>query len=205
MSQNQSFEKDIESIRQLIERSVKFLSLSGLSGILAGVYALVGSVFMYVLMQYPQSPWQFRDESIQNSMVLLISIALAVLIASLATGYLLAAKKSARLGVRIWDNTSKRLMLNLSIPLAAGGIFIIALLAGGHYGIAAPASLIFYGLSLINGSPNLYDEIRYLGYCEIFLGIISSFLPGFGLVFWAIGFGVLHIVYGTLMYRKYDA
>lgn len=205
MSQNQAFEKDIESIRQLMERSVKFLSLSGLSGILAGVYAMTGAIVVYVLFQYPQAPWQYRYESVQDSIPLLILIALVVLVASLLTGYLLAAKKASRLGLKIWDATSKRLVLNLSIPLATGGIFIIALLISGHYGVAAPASLIFYGLALVNASPNLYDEFRYLGYSEIALGIISSFLPGFGLLFWAIGFGVLHIVYGTLMYKKYDA
>jgi len=205
MNENQAFEKDLESIRQLMERSVKFLSLSGLSGILAGVYALIGSVAVYVLFQYPQAPWQYRYESLQDSIPLLLIIAIAVLIASLITGYVLAAKKAARMGVKIWDATSKRLIVNLAIPLVTGGIFIVALLLSGHYGVAAPASLIFYGLALVNASPNLYDEIRYLGYSEIALGIISSFLPGFGLLFWTIGFGLLHIVYGTLMYKKYDA
>jgi hypothetical protein len=121
------------------------------------------------------------------------------------TGYILASKKAVRLGVKIWDNTTKRLIINLAIPLGSGGIFIVALLTNGHYGVAAPASLIFYGLALINASSNLYDEVRYLGYCEIVLGIVSSFFPGFGLLFWSIGFGVLHIVYGGLMYKKYDA
>jgi hypothetical protein len=205
MSQHQAFEKDIESIRQLMERSVKFLSLSGLSGILAGVYALVGAMTVYVLFHYPQAPWEHRYEALQDSIPLLILIALAVLVASLITGYVLAARKASRLGVKIWDATSKRLVLNLSIPLATGGVYIVALLLSGHYAGAAPASLIFYGLALVNASPNLYDEFRYLGYIEITLGIISSFLPGFGLLSWAIGFGVLHIVYGTWMYKKYDA
>jgi hypothetical protein len=205
MKQNQAYEKDIASIRQLMERSVKFLSLSGLSGILAGVYALIGASVVYVLFQYPLAPWQYRYESIKDSIPLLIFIALVVLIASLVTGYLLASKKASRLGVKFWDSTTQRLIVNLVIPLATGGVFITALLLNGHYGVAAPATLIFYGLALINASPNLYDEIRYLGYCEIALGIIASFLPGFGLLFWAIGFGVMHIVYGALMYKKYDA
>lgn len=204
MKQNQAYEKDIASIRQLMERSVKFLSLSGLSGILAGVYALIGASLVYVFFQHPQTSWQYTDET-GNSVPLLIIIALAVLIASLLTGYLLATRKAGRLGVKFWDSTTQRLVVNLAIPLVTGGIFITAILLNGYYGLAAPASLIFYGLALINASPNLFDEIRYLGYCEIMLGIISSFLPGFGLLFWAIGFGILHVVYGTLMYKKYDA
>lgn len=204
MNQNQSFEKDIESIRQLMERSVKFLSLSGLSGILAGIYALIGAGVAYALFQYPQAPWQYRYMSVQDSLLSLGIIALVVLAASLITGYLLAEKKAKGLNVKVWDSTSKRLTINLLIPLSTGGLFILALLWGGHYGVAAPASLVFYGLALVNASPNLYDEIRYLGYSEIALGIISSFIPGFGLLFWAIGFGVLHIIYGAVMYKKYD-
>lgn len=78
------------------------------------------------------------------------------------------------------------------------------MLYNGHYGLAAPASLIFYGLALIQGSSNTYDEIRYLGFSEIVIGLICALYPGFGLLFWAVGFGVLHIAYGTVMYNKYD-
>jgi hypothetical protein len=70
--------------------------------------------------------------------------------------------------------------------------------------LAAPACLVFYGLALIQGSANTFDEIRYLGFSEIILGLISASVPGYGLVFWAIGFGVLHIIYGVIMYNKYD-
>jgi len=205
MKQNQAFEKDIESIRYMMERSVKFLSLSGLSGILSGIYALVGATFAYVLLQYPQPPWQYQYVSGQNSMPVLITISLIVLLASLITGYVMATRKAARMGDKIWNTTTKRLIVNLAIPLVTGGIFIIALLLEGFYGLVAPASLIFYGLALMNARPNLFDEIQYLGYSEIALGIISSFIPGFGLLAWAIGFGVLHVVYGSLMYKKYDA
>lgn len=198
MSQQQHFEKDIETIRQLMQRSVKFLSLSGLSGILAGVYALVGVAVVYFLFPDSGNPWQ-------QSIALLFSIALTVLLASLITGYFMAARKAARMGVEIWDATSQRMVINLAIPLVTGGIFILALLSSGLYDLVAPASLIFYGLALINASPNLFDEFRYLGYCEITLGIISSFLPGYGLLFWAIGFGLLHIIYGAVMHKRYDA
>ena len=93
--------------------------------------------------------------------------------------------------------------MNLAIPLVSGGIFILIMLYTGHFGLAAPASLIFYGLALINGSLNTYDEVRYLGVSEIILGLIAAF-PGYGLIFWALGFGVLHIIYGGIMYNKYD-
>jgi hypothetical protein len=206
MDPNQDYQQDLASIRQLMERSVKFISLSGLSGILAGTYALIGAVAAYFIVQYPLSVTAYRQESIQDPTIVvkLLIIAGAVLVASLVTGFWLSSRKANLQGASIWNETSKRLLINLIIPLTTGGAFILILLFYGHYGVVAPACLIFYGLALINGSPNLYEEVRYLGYCEIVLGLISAALPGYGLLFWTIGFGVLHIFYGTIMYRKYD-
>ncbi len=200
-------EKDIEMIRSLMERSVKFLSLSGLSGILAGVYASIGAVIAYFMLYYPLSPLHYRIESIQSMdiVVQLFVLAVVVLTASLITGYWLSSRKAKKTATSIWNATSKRLVLNLSIPLVTGGIFILILLTYGHFGVAAPASLIFYGLAVINASDNLFDEVRYLGYSEIFVGLICAALPGYGLLFWFVGFGLLHIIYGALMYKKYDA
>jgi hypothetical protein len=201
-----SYKDDLESIRQLMDRSVKFISLSGLSGILAGIYALVGAGLAYSSLQY-KSVVDYRTNSVQNPAIFqkLIAIAAVVLIASLATGFLLTIRKSKRQGIKINLANTKRLAINLAIPLVAGGIFILVLLSKGHYGVVAPASLIFYGLALINASPNLYEEVRYLGYCEIAVGLIAAYFSGLGLLFWAIGFGGLHVVYGAAMYRKYDA
>lgn len=206
MKQNQAYQKDIESIRQLMERSVKFLSLSGLSGILAGVYALAGAAIAYFIVHYPNTPFEYRYQSVNDGAIIikLLALAIGVLVVSLITGYKLAADKAKKLGVKIWDTTSKRLVINLSVPLITGGLFILILLANGHYGVAAPACLVFYGLALINASQNLFDEVRYLGYSEIVLGLVSALLPGFGLIFWAFGFGVLHIIYGAVMFKRYD-
>lgn len=206
MKEIQEYEKDIASIRTIMERSAKFISLSGLSGVLAGIYALTGAAIAYFTIHYPISPINYRTYSLQTPEALskLILIATIVLIASITTGLWLSNKKAKKHGLKLWTATSKRLLFNMAIPLVAGGIFILIMLYTGHFGLAAPACLIFYGLALIQGSINTFDEIRYLGFCEIILGLISASLPGFGLIFWTIGFGVLHIIYGAIMYNKYD-
>ena len=206
MNQNQTYQKDIESIRHLMERSVKFLSLSGLSGILSGVYALIGATVAYRIFYTQATPFEYHDQSVKEIAITvkLLTIAMVVLIVSLLTGYKLASAKAKKLGLKVWDTTSKRLTVNLTIPLLTGGLFILILLGNGHYGIAAPACLVFYGLALINASQNLFDEVRYLGYCEIIVGLVAAILPGYGLFFWAFGFGVLHIIYGAVMFKKYD-
>lgn len=206
MNQNNDYQQDLASIRHLMERSVKFISLSGLSGILAGTYATLGTIVAYFKIQYPLSPVAYRQQSVQDGPIVLQlgTIALIVLVASVGTGFWLSSRKAKQLGTTIWNETSKRLFINLLVPLVTGGIFILILLFYNHYGVVAAASLIFYGLALIHASANLYDEVRYLGYSEIILGLIAAALPGYGLLFWTIGFGVLHIFYGALMYRKYD-
>jgi hypothetical protein len=207
MREKPEYEKDLASIRDIMERSAKFLSLSGLSGILAGVYALVGAAVAYYLVQYPVSPFSYRIYSVQvpGILIKLIVIAALVLIASLVTGLILSRRKARKAGLTLWSPSTQRLLINLAIPLLSGGVFILIILLSGHFGLAAPASLIFYGLALIQASTNTVDEIRYLGFSEIVLGLISAAMPGYGLMFWAAGFGVLHIVYGAIMYNKYDS
>ncbi len=206
MKEISDYEKDIASIRSMMERTTKFISLSGLSGVMAGIYALTGAVAAYYAVHFPVSPFHYRIYSIRTPATLtnLVLIATAVLVASISTGILLSQRKAKKHNVKLWNNASKNMMLNMAVPLVSGGIFILIMLYSGHFGLAAPGCLLFYGIALIQGSSNTFDEVRYLGYCEIALGLVSAAFPGYGLLFWAFGFGVLHIVYGAIMYNKYD-
>jgi hypothetical protein len=200
------YEKDIASIRNIMERSSKVISLSGLSGVLAGIYAIIGASIAYYVMYYPGSPFDYLVQPVRETEILwtLIVIASIVLIASLATGFLLSSQKAKKHGVNLWNAAGQRMITNLFIPLVAGGLFILIMIFNGYFVLAAPGCLIFYGIGLIQGSSNTYDEIRYLGFCEIALGLIAAAYPGYGLLFWTMGFGVLHIIYGSIMYNKYD-
>jgi hypothetical protein len=194
---------DLASIRSLMERSSKFISLSGLSGILAGVYALIGAAAAFYVMQKPAT----NNTSffyLLNVITALVEIAAAVLIASVATCFLLSYQKAKKKNQPIWGKTSRLLLFQTAIPLLTGGLFMIILLSRGYYGFIAPASLVFYGLALTAASSFTYTDVKYLGLCEIILGLVCALYPDYGLYFWAIGFGILHIVYGSVMYLKYD-
>lgn len=206
MAKDSAFENDLASIRSMMERSTKFISLSGLSGVLAGIFALAGSVVAYFLIYYPNSPFGYRFYYVNEQLVLsyLFLTAGIVLACSLTAGAVLTIRKAKKSGLNYWDKNAKRLFINMSLPLVAGGIFIIVLVSRGYFGIVAPASLLFYGLALLNASNFTLTDVRYLGICEIVLGLLCAILPGYGLIFWATGFGVLHIIYGTLMHSKYD-
>ena len=153
----------------------------------------------------------YRANSYNNAYTILVKlewnlliVASSVLLLALAFGYVFTARKAKKLGQKTWDKSSRQLLLAVFVPLIAGGIFCLAMYYHGVFGLIAPAMLIFYGLALINGSKYTLDDIRYLGYLETALGLISCFKIGYGLYFWAFGFGVLHIVYGISMYVKYE-
>jgi formate/nitrite transporter FocA (FNT family) len=210
MKSQQEIHDDLASIRNIMEKSSKFISLSGLSGILAGVYALAGAALALYFSRTVAVP-NYRygsDYHILRKAPELIwplgTIAIIVLVASLITGFILSGRQAKKHGTTLWTPATYRVLLNLAIPLVTGGIVIITQIAYGNYEFIAPGCLIFYGLALIAASPNLYEEVRYLGYSQIVLGIVCGFLSGYGLFFWATGFGIFHIFYGALMFRKYD-
>ena len=203
-------EKDIQnelaSIRNLMERSSKFISVSGLSGILAGIYALIGTFIAYRLIYH--GPVRIYDslsaDTYSQTITYLLITAVVVLSASLVTGFILSSRQAKRKGQPIWGKISQSLFFHMATPLVTGGILIIIFLSRGYYGILAPVTLIFYGLALISASNFTFSDVKYLGLLEIALGLTAACLPGYGLLFWAIGFGVLHIIYGSMMYLKYD-
>ena len=189
-----------------MERSAKFISLSGLSGILAGIYALIGAGIGYYLVYGSSGGLDYRDYLVNDYDIILqlFFVALAVLVLSLGTGIFLTVRKANRSGEKVWNTSSKKLLVNMAIPLVTGGIFILILLYRGYFGIIAPATLIFYGLALVAGSHYTFTDVKWLGIYEIVLGLIAACLPGYGIIFWTIGFGVLHIIYGSIMHFRYD-
>ncbi|MEB2775116.1 hypothetical protein SYJ56_07345 [Algoriphagus sp. D3-2-R+10] len=199
-------EQELAEIKSMMERSTRFLSLSGLSGILAGTYALIAAGMAYAWIYYPNMPFGTNINAISQDDIFgkLLATAVIVMLLSIGTAWVMSLSKSKKKAHKFWTPASKRFIQALFIPVVVGGLFCLAIMSRGYLAIAAPATLIFYGLGLLNASNFTLNDIKYLGYCQLLLGIISAFFPGYGLILWAIGFGVLHIIYGTMMYYKYE-
>ena len=195
-------EETLTEIKHLMERSSRFISLSGLSGVMAGVYAIAGALAAYYFVYGGDNAG--RGEYQENNITFLLADAALVLILAVATGIFLTTRKARKDGNSLLDAAAKKLIINLCIPLFTGGVFCLALMYHSNWFYVVPSMLVFYGLALVHASKYTRDDVRSLGVSEIALGLISLFVVGYGLVFWTLGFGVLHIIYGTYMYYKYE-
>lgn len=204
--ENDKYLNDISEIKNLMDKSSRFISLSGLSGILAGIYCLIGALLAYKIIYFDSTTLRNYGDLIitEIALIQLIVIAASVIVLSLVTAIVLSIQKAKKSNDKIWNTSTKRLVINFMIPLFTGGFFILFLIEKEILGLIAPLTLIFYGLACVNASKYTLGDIRYLGITMILLGLLSTWFLGYGLLFWALGFGVCHILYGSIMYYKYD-
>ncbi len=209
MNQSSQHLEDIKIIKKIMEESSRFLSLSGLSGVFAGIFAIAGAITAKIIIPDSMINGQGYTESFMADpegvkvIKLLFADAGVVLFLALASAVFFSYRKAAKAGHSLWTPVSRRLLLNLLIPLAAGGFFVLITLGRIPGTVSASATLIFYGLALVNAGKFTFDEVYWLGVTELVTGLISLLFPGYTLYFWAFGFGVLHIGYGYYMHYRY--
>lgn len=190
----------------MMQRSTRFISLSGLSGVAAGLWGLAGSYAASVVIRNHQARFANgylnSQQSVDELRLHLFLLALIVFGLAVVSAFYFTWRKTKKDGVRLWNHASWQLTWNMLLPLGAGGLFVLALLQNGIWPFVVPGCLVFYGLALINASKFTLSDIRYLGISEIILGLVATQFLNRGLLFWAIGFGALHIVYGFIMWWK---
>ncbi len=197
MDNNNAYLDQLAEIRRMMEKSSKFMSLSGFSGIFLGIYALVGvylvgDILGNISMTEPRK------------ILLILLVAAIALVASLATALWLSVRQARKTGQQIWGPGSKQLLFNLMLPLSTGGVFTFLLATGGYYALIAPALLVFYGLALASAARYTHRELYFAGLAQILLGLAALALPQHGLLLWAAGFGLVHILYGLYMYFVHE-
>ena len=194
----------LQDIKQMMERSSRFISLSGLSGIAAGICALVGAWFARGMIMECTMSSGVPSQDLSGLRSDLVRVAIITFIAAFILAFIFTYLRSKKTNTPVWGTMARRVMINVAIPMIAGGLYLMALINEGVYGYIAPGCLIFYGLAILNASKYTLTEVRYLAYGLLLLGIINLSFIGYGIYFWALGFGVLHIIYGSIMWWKYE-
>jgi hypothetical protein len=200
MEDQKNYINDITEIRRMMERTSKFLSLSGWAGILAGIYALAGAWFSHFILLYQPDGFFYSHPSLDHVIVTAFSVLVFALISAFLDSHVKAKKRNEK----AWNATSKRMLMSMAIPLVTGGLLIIILSAGGLVGLAAPLMLIFYGMALYNAGFYTIREVRLMGFVQVILGLMNVVFISHGLLFWAIGFGAVHIIYGLFVHFRYE-
>ncbi len=198
----------LSDIKRIMERSSRFLSLSGLSGVFAGASALAGAGAALVLFRGYYDKWEVRghyeDADFSTLRLQLILLGFVVMFLAAAGGLYFTWRRAKKNNLPVYDATSRKVLINGMIPMAAGGAFIVGLMYNNMDVLIAPSCLIFYGMAVLNASKYTVSDTKYLGIAEIALGILNVFFLRRGLYFWAVGFGVMHIFYGIVMWWKYE-
>lgn len=204
MKEERDYIRDISEIRTMMERSSKFVSLSGWAGILAGIYALLGAYFASATLGFNLGEIISSPNSIPDNFQQIILLGFGVLALAICTAILFSIKKVKKEGEKLWNATAKRVVVNMAVPLIAGGLLVLILISQGLIALIAPVTLLFYGMALFNAGKFTYDEVKTMGLVQIALGLVGVYFTAYGLVIWAFGFGVVHIVYGIFMHFKYE-
>lgn len=199
MKKEQDYIRDIAEIRSMMERSSKFLSLSGWAGIMAGIYALAGAWIATTVFDFNPDELFYTTPDLTQ----VVLLAAGILVLALVSAVVDSRRKAQKRDEKAWNATSRRLLASMGVPLVSGGILILILLSKGLIGWVAPMTLLFYGLALYNAGFYTIREVRLMGFVQMFLGLVNLWFIESGLLIWALGFGVVHIIYGIYMHFRY--
>ena len=198
MKEEKDYIQKLAEIRSMMEQSSKFLSLSGWAGIMAGIYALVGAYIAYNFLGFKTG--EIPEES--SSSIYLLAI--VILGFALISAIFFSRRRAIKNKQPLWNFTTRRLIIDKAIPVAIGAMLILILISMDLERLIVPLSLIFYGLALYNASKFTLNEVKILGIVQLVIGLLSLYFSEYSLLWWSLGFGLAHIVYGIYMHYKYE-
>lgn len=188
----------LNDIREMMVKSSKVLSLSGTSSIIVGILAIVASYIANCILENPSLTQDDKTIALLSEGGLLLAICVSIV-------FFFSKKKASKSNMSFrMDQTTKQMLWNFGLPLLIGGILCLIFVMKGVYGMTSSMMLIFYGLALFCGSAYTYSTAKYLGYANIVLGLIDCATGDHAILFWALGFGLCHIIYGIFFYFKHE-
>ncbi len=179
---------DLQYIRKAIETSGSFTSVPGLGAILIGFSALATA--------WLASQFSTPTERLQ------LWVAEAALAATL--GLICTIKKARRDGRDLRHPVSRRFLLSLAPPLLAAAVLTVALARSGVFEELPGLWLLLYGTGVLTAGAFSIRAVPLMGICFMALGVLTLMLsPHWNQIMMGIGFGGLHLVFGTIIARYY--
>lgn len=196
----QKASQELAVIRQLIERPVRYSTMSGAAGVFAGAVALAGAAADHFVR---------RSAAPREAMLMEVAVWAAVLLVATAGSIALTRLRERKQGLPFWTYARKRVLRSLAPPSAAALGLTLAVLAR-WYGwqedlgvMIPPIWMACYGLACCQVSEFSLGELRVLGAAFIVSAAAAVFLPGCPHVTLGAAFGGYHLVYGAVVWIRH--
>jgi len=179
---------NLRYIRETMERASAFTAVPGWGQVAIGLTAIAATVV--AARQSTPRAW--------------LGVWVAEAIISLLIAGWLMDRKARRLGVPLFSGPGRKVAFSLSPSMVVGALLTVALFRAGLLGIIPAMWLLLYGTGVITGGMYSVGVVPVMGLCFMLLGAAGLFVPA-SMENWlmAAGFGGLHIVFGSIIARKY--
>lgn len=195
-------EESIKVIRDIMERSAGYTIFSGLSGIIAGLLSLIGCYLS-------EQVWAGEQTIDQNAHYLIIWFSILAL--AIVQDRVLAERKARKSGQTTWTPATYQAIKAILPGMCLAFALSLRALIIYDYDAIPAICILGYAVSLCAAGMFSIYELRVFGVVQLVTGVIALFLPLIprfnhpqtALYFMALSFGVYHIIYGLIMWRKY--
>jgi hypothetical protein len=166
----------------------RFTAISGLGFAIVGVSAIVtGSLTATMDAALPRVATWAADAAF-----------------SVVVGFITTALKARKAGQPLWSGPVRKFSLGFAPAIVAGAVLTLELLARGEYGLLPALWLLLYGAGLAAGGAFSVSIVPVMGAAFMTLGAVAVLSPDeWGRWYMIGGFGVLHLVFGVVLMRRY--
>ena len=179
---------NLQYIRETMERASAFTAVPGWGQVVIGITALVASYLS--AQQTTVGGWlkTWLAEAI-----------ISVLIAGWSMD-----RKARAIGTPLLAGPGRKVVFSLSPPMIVGVLLTVVLYRAGLPKAIPGMWLLLYGTGVVTGGMFSVNIVPVMGICFMVLGAVTLFTaPSLGNWLMALGFGGLHIIFGTIIARKY--
>jgi hypothetical protein len=178
---------NLRYIRQTLERAGSFTAVPGKCGVLMGLVALAAG----------------RLAARQTSGAAWITIWMWAAVAAFVIGMAGVALKSRRFQIPLFSGPGRKFIAGFTPAILAGAVLTLVLYRAGVSGFLPGVWLLLYGAAVLSGGWNSVRVVPIMGACFMLVGSAALLVPGYNDALLSVGFGGLHLVFGTLIAVKY--
>lgn len=183
-----SMMEDLQYIRRTMENSSSFTAVPGWGTVAMGATALIASVVAY------------QQHNFRNWMVVWLLDAVVAFCVAMWT----MRRKARRAGIPMFSGPGRKFALSFFPPMLVAAILTAVLFRAGAVAAIPGMWLLLYGTSVVSGGSFSVRIVPAMGSCFLLLGAVALVTPATWALWWMVlGFGVLHIVFGTMIARRH--